>query len=1427
MGAAESNPIRNMDKRTARREYRDSFMRAIAKYRNAIKETSPAMEANIKTASSSKNEDLYVCIRKRPLFQHEIQEGEFDVITCVSDTILAVHDARMHIDMKRQFMNHNEFYYDYVFSDTAKNEDVYLKCASRLVKLSTRGGYATCLVYGQTGSGKTYTMSYIYERSCHDIFHQLRGFPQATVSVSFVEIAGDNCFDLLNAFTPAQLLTGHDEGVYPYPVVEPTLNSSEELLAMIRHGCAVRSTAATGVNDTSSRSHAILRIYIQLPLGTGTSSGTESPESVKEGVLTLVDLAGSEYGIDSMYHSAERRKEGAAINASLMALKECIRSRANGEVNNSVFRNSKLTLALKSSFTFKTAKTAIIATVSPASKDTEHSLSTLRHACIMHGQSNDNGETRFLTGGAVHTVECGEVNVTEVARLNIAAKKASAEKSFSGAGVVPPPKTSNGNYMDNSTAPEWTERDREKARRVAERRAVGKLSAAHLELLQAARARLRSEPRQSWRLQRLVAPYNAEDTIGEISPCSSRSGSDAPIPAPTSSSLGPRQSSSVPRLPKRSKSQSVSAMLRVESVSEALTADVDAEAVAMPVEPKNGVRLGSKPIPVTSSPLRSVPSQIRGGESESRNVGGANGSNNQPSSKVNQSMLGKKLRDPLEPSAGLTEQSNEKYDSESNSKNLTVDEPLKMDSIPSSDIKTNTEQSSKSSRHRSFRSISDASKGMQSVRSSAKVGIILNEMPTNAAEKSLSSASGIPKAISPRSSPRGAAVTPFNSPPALAMMPAASESASAGSAAPAVAPIDQSKWGKLSDLMRQSGFSDEEINVCLSSAPLAMAMNLAPPTTAYPATGIGGGINESKKVLVSPRARGARLERHVSAKDMSAMTRGIAIATKESTSAVAAGDGKDPGNTNISQVTGAESTLIAVSGKKNPGKPIATRQNGKGNVTDRESQLTKRNDKEIDLDKAIAEATAANFDPEVISTNGPVMHSPPVRSLSSGSMAGAVVGLGTGATLEALGSPSKVSNRMRRGSALSTGMNGAAARATGIRRRASQNPGGMNTAANEAVVGHEEMKDGMMKMEEGFVSSPPPATAPSSQVAPEETTQPKQKRKKGLSASSSKATVSAMPTQLSSLPAAAAAAPSKGLSSGINEMDELTQLEMELKSETITEAARYGLQKRLAKLQAVHLREKRKGERLQREEEARMNRASLLQQAAEAAISAGLCTSVDSQQNPEGAAPPPTRQGNSRGFGQPFEVFDRDSYRHSVSPPFQSLENQSSQRSVRHRHRNLVSNPSPSGGRLSGVGDERRQSEGEEDVYSDPMMAAPPFPVKRMLSPASARVTAINGPFDNMTENNSSPRYGASHNQSYVTPRQYQFPGNQVPPQISHQSFDGYQHHSSNARRLSAPYQLHDTLDDVTAKTALVSVHDERGYSVSVAGSSRYAGVER
>ena len=551
MGAAESNPVRNLDKRTARRQYKEAFSRAIGGYRAAALQRYEE-HGDHEDVLGSAARPVQVFIRKRPIFPRELKASEFDVVSCGPDgRSCTVHDARMHADMRRRFVVHHEFRFDRVFNARATNALVFQEAADSLVDAAIEGNFTTCMMYGQTGSGKTYTMSALYEQASVALFQRLQQQQQEyTVSVSFVEIAGDACHDLMNRFTDAPLLTSKDGLVWPYPVVEITVKSAADLIAFVKFGAGVRTTEATGVHDASSRSHAVLRIYVRKKSSTANGSRGKSrarrvaeatqrlgsrahmsgsmamnfddvpvgPENF-EGVLSLVDLAGSEKNIDSMYHSAQRRKEGAQINASLMALKSCIRARAAGKNRSHVYRKSKLTMALKGSFILPTARTVIIATVSPSSKDTEHSLNTLKHACIMDvtegakqraaagvvesGQQQQQQRQRraSTSGKRSWTQEIGEINVSKEARI-LKAKQANGHRGLQSNG-------NDGFQKDSNQAP-LTAKEIRRQRIAAERRALSLLSKDQKETLNEARTQMGHnavDGAQQHRLQRCVSPY--------------------------------------------------------------------------------------------------------------------------------------------------------------------------------------------------------------------------------------------------------------------------------------------------------------------------------------------------------------------------------------------------------------------------------------------------------------------------------------------------------------------------------------------------------------------------------------------------------------------------------------------------------------------------------------------------------------------------------------------------------------------------------------------------------------------------------------------------------------------------------------------------------------------------------------------------------
>ncbi|XP_063152631.1 kinesin-like protein KIF2B [Candoia aspera] len=381
----------------ARREARDAHPHAdviatIERYRAALlRGGAAALLAQSCPPESSRNggaasRKICVCVRKRPLNQREAEIKDVDVVTIPCSGVVMVHEARQKLDLTR-YLEHQTFRFDHAFDDRATNESVYKHTAQPLVETIFRGGMATCFAYGQTGSGKTHTMGGdfsgkkqdstkgIYAMAARDVFFLLQEptykMLELQVFGAFFEIYWGKVYDLLNWKNRLRVLEDSNQQVQVVGLLEQKVICVEDVLKLIEIGNRCRTSGQTSANSHSSRSHAVFQIILKR-------------RGRLYGKFSLIDLAGSERGADTSRADRLTRLEGAEINKSLLALKECIRALGRNK-GHTPFRASKLTQVLRDSFVGENSCTCMIATISPGMKSCEHTLNTLRYADRVKG----------------------------------------------------------------------------------------------------------------------------------------------------------------------------------------------------------------------------------------------------------------------------------------------------------------------------------------------------------------------------------------------------------------------------------------------------------------------------------------------------------------------------------------------------------------------------------------------------------------------------------------------------------------------------------------------------------------------------------------------------------------------------------------------------------------------------------------------------------------------------------------------------------------------------------------------------------------------------------------------------------------------------------------------------------------------------------
>ncbi|CAN1241581.1 Kinesin-like protein NACK1 [Linum perenne] len=321
--------------------------------------------------SKGKDEKIVVTVRLRPLNRREQLSKDQVAWECVDDYNITYKPPPQSFPCL-------SFRLDKVFGPACLTDSVYEDGVKNIALSALMGINATIFAYGQTSSGKTYTMRGITEKAVQDIYNHIKNTPERdfTIRISGLEIYNENVRDLLNSESGRglKLLDDPEKGTVVEKLVEETASNDAHLRQLISICEAQRQVGETALNDTSSRSHQIIRLTIQSTLHENSDCARSFVAS-----LNFVDLAGSERASQTQTDGA-RLREGCHINLSLMTLTTVIRKLSVGKRSGHIpYRDSKLTRILQHSLGGN-ARTAIICTLSPALTHVEQSRNTLYFA---------------------------------------------------------------------------------------------------------------------------------------------------------------------------------------------------------------------------------------------------------------------------------------------------------------------------------------------------------------------------------------------------------------------------------------------------------------------------------------------------------------------------------------------------------------------------------------------------------------------------------------------------------------------------------------------------------------------------------------------------------------------------------------------------------------------------------------------------------------------------------------------------------------------------------------------------------------------------------------------------------------------------------------------------------------------------------------
>ena len=285
------------------------------------------------------------------------------------------------------------FEFSRVFRQGAGQADVFAEVRP-LVRSVIDGYNVTIMAYGQTGSGKTHTMEGSAEdrgvntRAIHDLFamaDELRAEAEAgggagpgvTIRVSALEIYNESLRDLLasdDAPSLGSIRYADKTGIEVPGLSVREIHSAAEVLSVLDESKKNRATAATNMNLHSSRSHALLSVYV-----TVAQTGPSGRPQTRTSKLHLIDLAGSERVSKSGVTGDDARlREATMINKSLSAIAD-VMAALQRKTSHVPYRNSKLTHFLQDSLGGN-SKMLMFVMLSPDMDNVAETLSSLSFA---------------------------------------------------------------------------------------------------------------------------------------------------------------------------------------------------------------------------------------------------------------------------------------------------------------------------------------------------------------------------------------------------------------------------------------------------------------------------------------------------------------------------------------------------------------------------------------------------------------------------------------------------------------------------------------------------------------------------------------------------------------------------------------------------------------------------------------------------------------------------------------------------------------------------------------------------------------------------------------------------------------------------------------------------------------------------------------